>query len=376
MNDIDKKRRELGMTVKELACAIEVSPDTMRSWIDGKSEQSPDYMDRIARLGVDFPLSRDPSIPPSFTFADLFAGIGGIRIPFQELGGECVFSSEWDPHAQRTYFMNFGDVPVGDIRNVDSKDIPDFDVLLAGFPCQPFSIAGVSKKRSMGRPTGFEDKTQGTLFFEVARIIRDKRPRAFLLENVKNLISHDKGNTFKTIVMTLERELGYKIRYRVLDASQWSCQHRERIYIVGFREDTDFTFEDLDVPEIRTRTLSDILQSDVDDRYTLSNRLWETLQRHAEKHRERGNGFGYGLTPLDSTTRTLSARYHKDGSEILVPQDGRNPRRLTPRECARLQGFPDSFIIPVTDTQAYREFGNSVSIPVVRSVAKRMVEFL
>lgn len=376
MNDIDKKRRELGMTVKELACAIEVSPDTMRSWIDGKSEQSPDYMDRIARLGFDFPLSRDPSIPPSFTFADLFAGIGGIRIPFQELGGECVFSSEWDPHAQRTYFMNFGDVPVGDIRNVDSKDIPDFDVLLAGFPCQPFSIAGVSKKRSMGRPTGFEDKTQGTLFFEVARIIRDKRPRAFLLENVKNLISHDKGNTFKTIVMTLERELGYKIRYRVLDASQWSCQHRERIYIVGFRDGTDFTFEDLDVPEIRTRMLSDILQSDVDDRYTLSNRLWETLQRHAEKHRERGNGFGYGLTPLDSTTRTLSARYHKDGSEILVPQGGRNPRRLTPRECARLQGFPDSFIIPVTDTQAYREFGNSVSIPVVRSVAKRMVEFL
>lgn len=239
---------------------------------------------------------------------------------------------------------------------------------MAGFPCQPFSIAGVSKKQSMGRATGFADKAQGTLFFEVARIIRDRRPRAFFLENVKNLTSHDCGRTFRVIMGTLEEDLGYHVSWRVLDSRGWTCQHRERIYIVGFRDDVPFDFDELAVPG-EGHVLGEILEPEVDDKYTLSDRLWGYLQAYAARHRAAGDGFGYGLVGPGDTTRTLSARYGKDGSEILVRQPGMNPRRLTPRECARLQGFPDSFVIPVSDTQAYRQFGNSVTVPVVRAVA-------
>ena len=291
-------------------------------------------------------------------------------MPFQELGGKCVFSSEWDKFSQKTYRMNYGETPQGDIRNIASSDIPGFDVLLAGFPCQPFSLAGVSKKNSLGRPTGFEDETQGTLFFEVARIIRDKQPRAFLLENVKNLTSHDHGKTFSVIRQTLERELGYHIHFRVLDSKNWTCQHRERIYIVGFHDDVDFSWDDLEIPH-EQHVVGEILEDAADD-YTISDRLWNYLKAYRRKHEAAGHGFGYSMVGPNDTTRTLSARYHKDGSEILIRQEGKNPRKLTPRECARLQGFPDEFIIPVSDTQAYRQFGNSVTVPVVRSVAQLM----
>jgi DNA (cytosine-5)-methyltransferase 1 len=306
-----------------------------------------------------------------FTFIDLFCGIGGMRIAFERAGGKCVFSSDWDQKAQETYEANFGEKPVGDIRNVSSDEIPDHDILLAGFPCQPFSIAGVSKKKSLGRPHGFSDQTQGTLFFEIARILNDKRPRAFLLENVKNLRTHDKSRTFRVIKDVLEKELGYTVYDEILDAKGLVPQHRERIYIVGFRDPIRFGFPELPShgPSIRT-----ILEPEVDEKYTLSDKLWAYLQSYAEKHRKKGNGFGYGLVNLDSYSRTLSARYYKDGSEILVPQKGKNPRRLTPRECARLQGFPESFKIVVSDTAAYKQFGNSVAVPVVEAIAYQMVK--
>lgn len=315
---------------------------------------------------------------------DLFAGIGGIRLGLTEAcraqgaGHGTVFASEWNRYSAETYRANFPTPDVaGDITGVDAASIPDFDVLLAGFPCQPFSIAGVSKKRSLGRPTGFADRTQGTLFFEVARILDERRPAAFLLENVKNLTSHDGGNTFRVIMDTLERELGYHVQWKVIDAARFRPQHRERIYIVGFRGETDFSFDNIRYPS-HVPVVGDVLEDDVPDKYTLSDRLWEYLQAYAAKHRAAGNGFGYGLvTPESARTRTISARYHKDGSECLVWQgEGRNPRRLTPRECARLQGFPDSFVIPVSDTQAYRQFGNSVCVPAVRAVAVEMVRVL
>jgi DNA (cytosine-5)-methyltransferase 1 len=308
-----------------------------------------------------------------FTFIDLFCGIGGMRIAFERAGGKCIFSSDWDKKAQETYEANFGEKPVGDIRSVSSEDIPDHDILLAGFPCQPFSIAGVSKKKSLGRTHGFSDQTQGTLFFEIARILNDKRPRAFLLENVKNLRTHDKRRTFRVIMDVLEKELGYTVYDAVLDAKGLVPQHRERVYIVGFREPIEFEFPELpsEGPPIRT-----ILEPEVDDKYTLSDKLWAYLQAYAEKHRKKGNGFGYGLVNLNGYSRTLSARYYKDGSEILIPQEGKNPRRLTPRECARLQGFPDTFKIVVSDTAAYKQFGNSVAVPVVEAIAKQMVKAL
>jgi DNA (cytosine-5)-methyltransferase 1 len=308
-----------------------------------------------------------------FTFIDLFCGIGGMRIAFERAGGKCIFSSDWDKKAQETYEANFGEKPVGDIRSVSSEDIPDHDILLAGFPCQPFSIAGVSKKKSLGRTHGFSDQTQGTLFFEIARILNDKRPRAFLLENVKNLRTHDKRRTFRVIMDVLEKELGYTVYDAVLDAKGLVPQHRERVYIVGFREPIEFEFPELpsEGPPIRT-----ILEPEVDDKYTLSDKLWAYLQAYAEKHRKKGNGFGYGLVNLNGYSRTLSARYYKDGSEILIPQKGKNPRRLTPRECARLQGFPDTFKIVVSDTAAYKQFGNSVAVPVVEAIAKQMVKAL
>lgn len=329
-----------------------------------------------------------------FTFIDLFAGIGGLRRGFESIGGKCVFTSEWDKYSQQTYRANFPDDDHeinGDIRAVEASDIPAHDVLLAGFPCQPFSIAGVSKKNALGRAHGFEDKTQGTLFFDVARIIAHHRPAAFLLENVRNLVGHDKGKTFQTIKDVLT-DLGYTIDYRVIDGRHWTPQHRERIFIVGFREDQGFRFADMKVPDAAPK-LRDILHpadgseapdqrftlgniGSVSEKYTLTDHLWNYLQRYKEKHQAAGNGFGFGLVGPDDVARTLSARYYKDGSEILVKQEGKVPRRLTPRECARLMGFDApqgaDFIIPVSDTQAYRQFGNSVVVPAVKAVAEHM----
>lgn len=315
-------------------------------------------------------------VKPQFTFIDLFAGIGGMRLAYEQVGGKCVYSNEWNKYSQQTYYANFGEQPEGDITQVDAKTIPAHDILVAGFPCQPFSIAGVSKKVSMGRKTGFEDKTQGTLFFDVCRILKEKRPKAFMLENVKNLKSHDKGRTFKTILESLD-ELKYKVFYAVLDGQDFVPQHRERIIIVGFdmeRYGNDMEF-DFDITPINPKpVMKDILEKKVDAKYTLSDNLWIYLQNYAAKHKAAGNGFGYGIAPLDGVSRTISARYHKDGSEILIAQRGKNPRRLTPRECARLQGFPESFVIPVSDTQAYRQFGNSVVVPLMANVAKLIVE--
>ena len=313
-----------------------------------------------------------------FTFIDLFAGIGGMRIAFESAGGKCVYTNEWNKFSQKTYFDNFGDMPDGDITKVDAQTIPNHDVLVAGFPCQPFSIAGVSKKNSLGRATGFEDKTQGTLFFDVCRIIKAKRPKAFMLENVKNLCSHDKGNTFRVIQESLD-ELDYEIFYKVLDGQNFVPQHRERILIVGFDRQRfnlpiDFKFE---INPVEPKpTIKDILEKKPDSKYTLSDKLWSYLQAYAAKHKAAGNGFGYGIAPLNGVSRTLSARYYKDGSEILIAQRNKNPRRLTPRECARLQGFPDSFKITVTDGQAYKQFGNSVVVPLMANVAKLIAERL
>lgn len=318
------------------------------------------------------------TVPDSaaFTFIDLFAGIGGMRIAYENAGGHCVYSNEWNKYSQQTYFANFGEQPDGDITKVDARTIPDHDILVAGFPCQPFSIAGVSKKQSLGRATGFEDKTQGTLFFDICRILKEKRPKAFMLENVKNLKSHDRGRTFKIITEALE-ELDYEIFHEVLDGQCFVPQHRERILIVGFDRkrygrDLDFHFDI--TPVVPKPVMKDILEDNVDEKYTLTDKLWIYLQNYAAKHRAAGNGFGFGLADPEGIARTLSARYYKDGSEILIEQEGKNPRRLTPRECARLQGFPDEFIIPVSDTQAYKQFGNSVVVPLMSNVAGLVVK--
>jgi DNA (cytosine-5)-methyltransferase 1 len=331
----------------------------------------------------------------SFTFIDLFAGIGGMRMGFESARGRCVFTSEWNPYAQKTYAANFGggETIAGDIREVNADDIPDHDVLVAGFPCQPFSIAGVSKKNALGRPHGFACATQGTLFFDVARMLAAKRPRAFLLENVKNLVNHDRGRTFQVIRQTLEEELGYQISWRVVDAAHFVPQHRERILIVGFREPCGFSLDQLSLPATRPRLRAILHPEDgsetpespytaaphasVNPKYVLSAHLWQYLQDYAAKHRAAGNGFGFGLVDEDCAARTLSARYYKDGSEILISRGpGAIPRRLTPRECARLMGFPDTFRIPVSDTQAYKQFGNSVAVPVVAAVASAMQPWL
>lgn len=331
----------------------------------------------------------------NFTFIDLFAGIGGIRLGFESIGGECVFTSEWNDYSKKTYQANFGEENhfIGDIVTFPAEDIPDHDVLLAGFPCQPFSIAGVSKKNALGRPHGFECTTQGTLFFDVARIIAAKKPKAFLLENVKNLISHNKGHTFEVIRNTLEQELGYQVFWKVIDGQSWVPQHRERIIIVGFREETDFCWDNLVVPTTHP-ILKDILHPEdgtepaeypfttgpkakVHPKYTLTDHLWQYLQDYAAKHKAKGNGFGFGLVTEDDVARTLSARYYKDGSEILVSRGKRkNPRRLTPRECARLMGYDDTFKIVVSDTQAYKQFGNSVVVPVIKAVAQIMEPYI
>src|SRR5690554_3991186 len=396
--------------------------ETLNRTIRGKANT------RITRAEARRLIDMLPKAPPhqgraEFTFIDLFAGIGGIRRGFESVGGECVFTSEWDKFAVRTYKANHYCDPAThrfnrDIREITlsyradmdeetaydniSREIPDHDVLLAGFPCQPFSLAGVSKKNSLGRKHGFECDAQGTLFFDVARIIAAKQPPAFMLENVKNLKSHDKGKTFRIICETLD-ELGYDVADvaapkgrdpKVIDARHFVPQHRERIVLVGFRRDLNvhqgFTLQDIKklYPESRP-TFGDLLDDRVDTKYILTPKLWEYLYRYAQKHRERGNGFGFGLTRPNDVARTLSARYHKDGSEILVdrgfddrkpfdsPENMRNrPRRLTPQECARLMGFDapgeSRFVIPVSDTQAYRQFGNSVVVPVFEAVAALM----
>ena len=317
-------------------------------------------------------------INKQFTFIDLFAGIGGMRIAFDRSGGHCVYSSEWNKYSQQTYFANFGEQPDGDITKVKAEDIPDHDILVAGFPCQPFSIAGVSKKNSMGKATGFEDKTQGTLFFDVCRILKEKKPKAFMLENVKNLCSHDKGRTFKIILEALD-ELNYEAFYKIIDGQNYVPQHRERILIVGFNRDLygdNIDFEFALTPKDPKPVMRDILIEEVADKYTLSDKLWTYLQNYAAKHKAAGNGFGFGIAAPDGVARTISARYHKDGSEILIAQEEKNPRRLTPRECARLQGFPDDFKIPVSDTQAYKQFGNSVVVPLMENVAELIVDKL
>jgi DNA (cytosine-5)-methyltransferase 1 len=337
----------------------------------------------------------------SFSFIDLFAGIGGMRVPFEELGGTCVFSSEWDEKAQETYKANFGERPHGDIRGIPAESIPDHDILLAGFPCQPFSIAGVSKKNALGQPHGFACETQGTLFFDILSILREKRPIAFLLENVKHLLAYDKGKTFATIRDALQHaELGYRIYTRIIDAQAFVPQHRERLFIVGFREPVKFDFERLRLPpRQKWPRLATVLHPEdgsepveprytsppkgvVNEKYGLTPHLWRYLQDYAAKHKAMGNGFGFGLVGPHDVARTLSARYYKDGSEILVRR-GRAlpPRRLTPRECARLMGFDRpkrKFIIPesVSDTQAYKQFGNAVAPPVVAVVAHMMLPHL
>lgn len=336
-----------------------------------------------------------------FHFIDLFAGIGGLRIGFEAIGGACVFTSEWNKYSQQTYLANFGsEHPInGDITQVSCEEIPRHDVLLAGFPCQPFSIAGVSKKNSLGRAHGFLDETQGTLFFDVVRILEHHKPAAFLLENVKNLLSHDRGNTFSVIRRTLD-ELGYDVNYRIIDARSWVPQHRERIFICGFRRDLGirFSLAEVSPPPPPNPTLASILHPEngseaaeapftvgpkatVAPKYTLTDGIWDYLQKYAAKHKAAGNGFGFGLVGPDKVARTLSARYYKDGSEILIAQKGRNPRRLTPRECARLMGFDamgstQLWKIVVSDTQAYRQFGNAVAAPVSTAVAKAMAPFI
>ena len=379
-----------------LAKRLGTTERTLRRWKSGEVAAPQLAVEELQRL-LKFGMS--DSRRGSFKFIDLFAGIGGIRIAFESIGGECVFTSEWDAYAQKTYATNFsaGHEINGDITLVDEEDIPDHDVLLGGFPCQPFSIAGVSKKNSLGRAHGFSDETQGTLFFDVARIIAKKRPKAFLLENVKNLQSHDKGRTFDVIRRTLEDDLGYQVFFKVIDGAHFVPQHRERILIVGFREPTPFDWDTVKLPEKGSHKLEQILHKKDDepfieldadryydhkkkkplDKYTLTDNLWSYLQSYKKKHQEAGNGFGFGLVTKDSVTRTLSARYYKDGSEILLSQGSKkNPRRLTPRECARLMGFPDTFKIPVSDTRAYKQFGNSVVVPVMEAVAKSMRDYI
>lgn len=378
-------------TQEELASRLGRDPRTIRRWLAGESR--PHWS--VAKL-ITEELARDRRPQkPDFTFIDLFAGIGGLRRGFERLNGRCVFTSEWDTHAVKTYKANFPDDDEiwGDITAKPPEDIPDHDLLLAGFPCQPFSLAGVSKKNSLGRAHGFLDETQGTLFFNIVSILKTKQPKAFLLENVKNLRSHDRGRTYKVIMGAL-RELGYSVTDSVVNAQAWVPQRRERVFLVGFRQEVEFDFTKLSSPK-SPPTLADILHSGDEDpeepfterarngntvvsaRYTLSDHLWNYLQGYAAKHKAKGNGFGCSVFEPQDIARTLSARYHKDGSEILIAQRGKNPRRLTPRECARLMGFDPSrdlrIEIPVSDTQAYRQFGNSVVVPVVNAVAELMV---
>lgn len=389
MTEFDMLIQQTGWTVPEAAKVLGYSEGHLYRWKRG--EETP-REGVINLLKMQIAGRKAVQSDGAFTFIDLFAGIGGLRKAMESAGGRCVFTSEWDAFAQKTYHANFPDNrPIaGDIREVDAAAIPEHDVLVAGFPCQPFSIAGVSKKNALGRLHGFQDETQGTLFFDVLRVLMHHRPAAFLLENVKNLKSHDKGRTFEVIRRKLTEELGYTLHTRIIDAANFVPQHRERIVMVGFRENTGFSHDDLILPGRAGRGMRDILHPEdgseapeshftvgpdakVSDKYTLTDKLWQYLQGYAAKHKAAGNGFGFGLVDGDSISRTLSARYYKDGSEILVSRGtGNNPRRLTPRECARLMGYDDSFRIPVSDTQAYKQFGNSVAVPVFAEVARLM----
>lgn len=385
-------RESAGLNVVDLALKLGKSASTIHKWERENTNPGRLVMEYMHAL-----------IPPrkvgneSFTFIDLFAGIGGFRKGFEFLGGKCVFTSEWDRYSQQTYNANYlpDHAVEGDITKIPVTEIPKHDVLLAGFPCQPFSLAGVSKKNSLGRSHGFLDETQGTLFFDLAKIIEHHRPKAFLLENVKNLASHDGRKTFAVIKKVLEEELEYEVSTRIIDARSWVPQHRERIFIAGFAKGTGFSLDNLVLPPSelapRLKTILHGLDDEDEDpffekgyvnpKYTLSSNLWTYLQDYKKKHQEKGNGFGFGIFGPEDVARTLSARYHKDGSEILIKQDEFEiPRRLTPRECARLMGFDlpgeKSFIIPVSDTQAYRQFGNSVAVPVVKAVGRHMLPFI
>lgn len=383
--------RQAGLTVDEAAARTGFRPQTVIRWDRGEAKPrraAVEYLHSIAQ-------EREGG-SAQFTFIDLFAGIGGFRRGFEAIGGHCVFTSEWNRFCWETYRANHrcDHEIAGDITQLHVTEIPEHDVLLAGFPCQPFSIAGVSKKNALNKPHGFRCEAQGTLFFDVARIIEHHRPWAFLLENVKNLVNHDRGRTFEVICRTLTEELGYHIDWRVIDARSWVPQHRERIFIAGFREPTGFSFDALEIPDPdKGPRLGSILHPEdgterpdpnytrlpygrVLTKYTLSQHLWDYLKEYARKHRLRGNGFGYGLNGPDDVARTMSARYYKDGAEILIRQHKKRPRRLTPRECARLMGFEtpggEPFRIPVSDGQAYRQFGNAVAVPVVETVARHM----
>jgi DNA (cytosine-5)-methyltransferase 1 len=395
VNEFTTLRQQAGLSVPEAAERLGYTEREAYRWERGEVKPRRAVLDLLRTL---LPPCRDEDrSPPAFTFIDLFAGIGGLRRGFDAIGGRCVFTCEWDRYSQQTYRANFPHDPhpiAGDITTVNEASIPAHDVLLAGFPCQPFSIAGVSKKNALNRPHGFACEAQGTLFFDVARIIKHHRPKVFLLENVKNLVNHDRGRTFRVIQDVLTKELRYNVSFRVIDAKSFVPQHRERIFIAGFADETDFTFntlklaDPLDGPKLRTilhpaggsekpeKPYTAGKDAAVSDKYTLSNHLWTYLQNYAEKHRLAGNGFGFGLFGPDDVARTLSARYYKDGSEILIRQGQGAPRRLTPRECARLMGFDapgrSDFRIPVSDTQAYKQFGNAVAVPAVTAVARHM----
>lgn len=400
------KREKLGLTQKELADSIGLGINgdrQIRAWENEEHKISNPILKKILDYPENPPYFQNPNKKYSFTFIDLFAGIGGIRIPFQELDGYCAFTSEWDKFAQKTYKLNYGHEPAGDITKVHPDNIPDHDILLGGFPCQAFSQAGLKK--------GFQD-TRGTLFFEVQKILVHRRPKAFLLENVKQLKGHDKGKTLQTLLdvlrgqsnidkseidkmemsdeakEALSTKLNYWVDFKVLKANDFGVpQKRERIYLVGFDKDQfpkNFDFEKnfkYPEPTMQKVKVGSILENNkkVDPKYTLSDKLWSGHQARKEMHKLKGNGFGYSLFDKDSEyTNTISARYYKDGSEVLISQENidKNPRRLTPRECARLQGFPEEFLIPVSDSQAYKQFGNSVSVPVIRAIANEMIKTL
>lgn len=390
-------RQRAGFSIEQVASQFGYSVRTVYRWEKGENEPKSLIIKELQRMYKYSETHLDFQEEP-FTFIDLFAGIGGMRKGFESVGGKCVFTSEWNKYSRQTYAANFelDHEIAGDITQIKENSIPDHDVLLAGFPCQPFSIAGVSKKNALGRAHGFADETQGTLFFDIVRILKEKKPAFILLENVKNLASHDKGNTFRVIRGSL-MELGYEIHARVIDAKSFVPQHRERVFILGFRKDlipSDFwfSFHDMVIPDVFSGPkLGSILHPEdgteepeypytegllakVSDKYTLTDKLWEYLQAYANKHKEQGNGFGFGLVGKKDVARTLSARYYKDGSEILIYQDDKNPRRLTPRECSRLMGFDrpneSNFVIPVSDTQAYRQFGNAVAVPLIEAIAK------
>jgi DNA (cytosine-5)-methyltransferase 1 len=372
-----------GLSLDEAELVLGISPRQIRRYVAGDAPAPKLVHEKVQEIASQRLASRPLA---RFRFIDLFAGIGGLRLGFEAIGGRCVFTSEWDRWSNETYRRNFPDgddhMMAGDITPFGERPekIPEFDVLLAGFPCQPFSLAGVSKKNSLGRAHGFDDVKQGNLFFKIEAILRHHRPAAFLLENVKHLQRHDGGRTFEVIRRTLEDDLGYAIDWRVISSAPWVPQKRERVFIAGFRKDIGFSFSDFDrmiPPEQKWPTLSSVLQShnEVDAKYTLTPKLWNYLQAYRAKHEKAGNGFGYSLFGPGDVTRTLSARYHKDGSEILIAQKGTRPRRLTPDECARLMGFEHDerqWHIPVSDTQAYRQFGNAVVVPVVEAVARYM----